>query len=234
MNCQDAKTMLHDQIDGYLEADDLRLIEQHLLSCTNCKRLQQETIQTKQQLNNLPKAEADQALLDRIRQQRKLAEGEKRSVFTVTRVAMAVSLVMVALLLPIVIDTTNNNSNLAQTTIITALKQPSNVNFLVTAKEAVNNVTFSLSVPPELALYGYSGKQQLSWRGKLKQGNNLLTIPVMAIEPKSGTLVMKIQHKTESKEYKVIVDVQEDKVQLYNIINKVTAIPLTIGVYAKC
>lgn len=181
-------------------------------------------------LRALPRAKPRAGLVDDIRHARqerlrqeaqhadaKRADAKRKTGFQYTLWASAATLFM-ALLVLYQYDESIRATDTNHTPIVASLNTPQQVNFLVKAKQAHDEVTFSLHVPPEWELYGYHGQKILSWNGKLKAGNNLLTIPVVALQPKSGTLIMQIKHKQFVKEYKLEVDVKdhlnkEDKAQ---------------------
>ena len=173
--------------------------------------MQSQQVQALQQLYRaVPRPQPRHGLIDDIRQGRKtkLQRGKRyQSVFW----ASAASLLL-GLLVLLQYPTPGTNGRTPNTThLLASVHKPEQVNFLVTAKQAHEQVTFSLQVPPEWELYGYQGKQSLSWHGKLKAGNNLLSIPVVALQPKAGILIMQIKHNGAVKEYKVQVDVKQDK-----------------------
>ncbi|MFV2056539.1 MAG: hypothetical protein ACC707_08720 [Thiohalomonadales bacterium] len=137
-------------------------------------------------------------------------------------IAASVSLLVLALVvsdqlgnqvtMPTRIAATGDASIATQSSISAQVNKPRQINFLVDSAELIEDVTFTLSVPPQMALYGYNGQQTLSWQGRLKPGKNLLSVPVMALREKSGFLIMKITHQGSMREYKVAVNVQQNRV----------------------
>jgi hypothetical protein len=73
----------------------------------------------------------------------------------------------------------------------------------VHSEHAIDNVRFTLVVPENMELQGFAGRRQVAWRGRLQQGENLLSLPLVALKPAIGTLVVKIEHGQTSKEYSV-------------------------------
>lgn len=88
-----------------------------------------------------------------------------------------------------------------------AINQPQQLQFVVTAKQRHDKVRFSLQAPKQWAFYGYRDSQFLTWEGQLKAGSNLLKIPLVAHQAVSGTLVVTIRHNDEVKEYRIALDV---------------------------
>lgn len=173
----------------------------------------------RQQLfRSLPRPQPRAGLGDDIRQARRAkAMRAKRFRFAIISCAASV-LFGLAIVLRLAISTSDSPGEIRM---VSSVHQPEQVNFLVTAKEAHEKVTFSLLLPPEWEFYGYQGQQSLSWPGKLKAGNNLLSIPVVALQPKPGVLIMQIRHKDTIKEYKLYVDVKRDSADIDSATNKV-------------
>jgi hypothetical protein len=166
----------------------------------------------------LPRAPVPDGLLDRIRDAR-IRKSKRSKRLRVTLLACAASAMLgLAIVLQLSLDTSPERIP-GGTRMLSSVHQPEQVNFLVTAKEAHDEVTFSLLLPPEWELQGYQGQQTLSWPGKLKAGNNLLSIPVVALQPKPGTLIMQIRDKDTVKEYKLHVDVKRGNAYFNSINN---------------
>ena len=211
MTCEKYKTVVQDYADGRLSTSAGSAIEHHIRSCDSCTTYYQEILKIKSLLRQLPRPKAPNELQQKILQQRQSIFGKRRINFYknfLSAAAAVLALVFVVNLFWVI----EQKVNVQQSTVIANLNQPHQVNFLVHAEHAMEDVTFLLTVPPEIELYGYSGQQTLSWQGKLKQGNNLLSVPVMALKLHAGILTMKIKHQNNIKEYKVVVDVQKDKV----------------------
>ena len=85
--------------------------------------------------------------------------------------------------------------------------QARHIYFLVESPRALEDVTFSVMVPPTMRLQGYSKRHTLVWKGRLQQGENLLSLPLVATAATPGVVVMRIDHRHARKEYQVKVDV---------------------------
>lgn len=226
MNCSEIKLHVHDYSEATLSPLQQNNVKRHLSHCEECRLFYDQHNHLRTALAHIPRPKASEEFRKHLLKQHELKKQQLKqqslskkvfaTKFSITGVAIAASIVF-----SIVLSTIMNNDSRAplssaqiqnQTQIVAALNEPSQVNFLVNAKHAIDDVIFSLNVPPELELYGYTGQQTLSWSGKLKKGNNLLTIPVVALTHHSATLVMEIKHNDAVKEYKVLVDVKQNNV----------------------
>ena len=231
MNCENIKLAVHDYHHDTLSAmnnesasDINNSIHNHLSECDSCQTFYEQHKTIQKQLFSIPRPKAAHSLKQRIVADRAYQQLKKRRQKTVY-LSMAASICLSVLTI-LLINVGNQSGNLeqaallanaplqsnTQSSISTLKNKPSQVNFLVHSEQIIDNVTFTLSVPPQMVLYGYNGQKTLSWNGKLKQGKNLLTVPVMALSEQTSVLVMKIRHKNAIKEYRVAVNVRQDRV----------------------
>ncbi|WP_412536913.1 zf-HC2 domain-containing protein [Marinobacter sp. MIT932201] len=63
------------------------------------------------------------------------------------------------------------------------------VRLAFTSTDAVENVTLTLELPPNLELTPFPGRHKVSWKVSLKPGDNLLALPVNVLFPGQGSLV---------------------------------------------
>lgn len=63
------------------------------------------------------------------------------------------------------------------------------VRLAFTSKEAVENVTLTLELPPNMELTPFPGRHRVSWKVSLKPGDNLLALPVNILFPGEGSLI---------------------------------------------
>jgi len=217
-------------VDEY--AQSCETVDLHLQHCSGCKDFFRQYNQLEVGLRAISKLKTPASLRQRILSDRVERDGhnnlaaisKNRSIFYPAAFAASVCLIVIGALL---VNLTDDRTSSTQTTLIVAksvtvntqqssisavINKLSKVNFLVNSTWAINNVTFTLSVPPHMALHGYAGQHSLSWNGKLKQGKNLLTVPVMALTEQPGVLIMKITHNNSIREYKVAVNVRQNRV----------------------
>lgn len=69
------------------------------------------------------------------------------------------------------------------------LPEQKTVRLAFTSKEAVDNVTLTLELPPNMELAPFPGRHHVSWKVNLKPGDNLLALPMNILFPGEGTLV---------------------------------------------
>ncbi|WP_323754226.1 anti-sigma factor [Marinobacter sp.] len=68
--------------------------------------------------------------------------------------------------------------------------------------EAVENVTLTLELPPNMELTPFPGRHRVSWKVDLKPGDNLLALPLNVLFPGAGTLVAHLDDGNKRKTFR--------------------------------
>jgi len=83
----------------------------------------------------------------------------------------------------------------------TAPKQQT-VKLAFNSHEAVENVTLTLELPPNMELAPFPGRHRVSWKVDLKPGDNLLALPLNVLFPGAGTLVAHLDDGNKRKTFR--------------------------------
>src|SRR5262249_5145004 len=76
-----------------------------------------------------------------------------------------------------------------------------------TSPEALSGVTMHVGLPAGVEIAGYPGERELDWQTNLKQGANLLELPVVAHGSGGGILTASLSHGAEHRDFSVVVKV---------------------------
>ncbi|MBJ6138975.1 anti-sigma factor family protein [Marinobacter litoralis] len=68
--------------------------------------------------------------------------------------------------------------------------------------DAVENVTLTLELPPNMELAPFPGRHRVSWKVDLKPGDNLLALPLNVLFPGAGTLVAHLDDGNKRKTFR--------------------------------
>jgi hypothetical protein len=216
MQCEDVVALASQYLEGDTTRAQAVQIKEHLQTCAQCAAAFAQRQNLINALNTLPVPDPATDLAVRIVRDRQ----RQQAVPTMSRTRTAKdrqwrwywagvgSSLAAGIVLFLLVDVFSSSVVPGrQTTVHTTLNQLRKVNILVHSAHAIDNVKFSIAIPVGLELQGYSGRRQLVWRGKLESGENLLSLPVVAVQDKASTLVMRIEYQNASKEYRVNVDV---------------------------
>ena len=73
------------------------------------------------------------------------------------------------------------------------------------SRKAMDNVTLTLELPPNAELAPFPGRQTISWTVDLKQGDNVLALPINVLFPGSGKLVAHLDDGTRRKTFSTAI-----------------------------
>lgn len=73
------------------------------------------------------------------------------------------------------------------------------------SRRAMNNVTLTLELPPNAELAPFPGRHTISWTVDLKEGDNVLALPINVLFPGSGELVAHLDDGTRRKTFSTAI-----------------------------
>ncbi len=81
------------------------------------------------------------------------------------------------------------------------------IELLFNSPADLRDARISIDLPPHVDLAGFPGERTISWTENIRQGNNVLALPLTAHQLSQGQLVARIEHdgKTKSLYIQVIV-----------------------------
>ena len=94
---------------------------------------------------------------------------------------------------------------LADGTLVLAPGNRTVVRIALDADHAIGDVDFTIDLPAGMELEGHPGERQVAWRGELKQGRNVLGLPLIARTGASGELLTELRHDAKDSVFKVNV-----------------------------
>lgn len=220
MNCADIHNLLDDALDGQLTGPEREALESHLASCATCQQLLHEAQSLRSALRALPLEPASSGFAARALRHAVEVNGatpHNRKSFVAGFAAAAVvgfvflfigsiyypggdvgvgpSRVQGDKSPPLVSDA---RPPAAEITI--ALHKTQRVKLTFDSSQAVERVRISLTLPGDVELEGYPGKRQIAWSTNLKQGQNVLTLPLIANSPQGGEFIARIEHGSTTNE----------------------------------
>lgn len=73
------------------------------------------------------------------------------------------------------------------------------------SRRAMENVTLTLEMPPNAELAPFPGRQTISWKVNLKEGDNVLALPINVLFPGAGELVAHLDDGTRRKTFSTAI-----------------------------
>lgn len=83
---------------------------------------------------------------------------------------------------------------------------PRTVKLAFNSRQAMEGVTLTLELPANVELAPFPGRHSVSWKVNLKEGDNVLALPLNVLFPGSGTLVAHLDDGTKRKTFRAAID----------------------------
>ena len=216
MNCTDIDTQIDDFVDDRLDAQQRADFQRHVDACAACAARLDEARSMLQALQQLPlvepSADFEHRVFARLRQQHR-AHMPNRFVAGFAT-AMAASL---AIWFASTVYLPDDPVGSQQAPISIAVNQAQTVRLMFEAQADIQQVSLSIGLPDNIELSGYPGRKQLSWQTSLKKGQNILALPIMAVDQGQGELVAQLNYGDKTKTFRVVLKTADDGAMHYQL-----------------
>ena len=203
MECRDFTQQLDDCLDGRLDAAARRSIQQHLERCPDCRRRHQHAVALRAALRTLPAPTPRQGFVDQaLSRATGAAAGAVR---TPRRGALGMALAA-SLVLGVAVGVFLVTRPAPVQTVALMLERPETVRLMFNSAKPLQAATLSLALPENVELVGY-GDRELSWQTDLREGGNLLQLPLVARGTAKDELVARLSHGGTSKTFRLKFEV---------------------------
>ncbi|SDW98238.1 anti-sigma factor family protein [Marinobacter mobilis] len=78
------------------------------------------------------------------------------------------------------------------------------------SNNALDDVTLTLELPPNVELASFPGRHRLSWQVSLQQGDNVLSLPLKVLFPGDGQLVAHLDDGTRQKTFRAPIQAKSE------------------------
>jgi putative zinc finger protein len=216
MNCTDIQPLLDDYLDNDLLVHEQQSIEMHINSCVACRESLEEVMQLRDELKMLPHVEASADFESRVfAQVRKQNTPNHNGRFLSGFVTAMAASVFLWVASPMIFAPQQSMDS--PSIISIAMNETRPVRLLFEAPDDIQQVTLSIELPANVELNGYPGRTQLSWNTSLKKGQNVLALPINAIQSGKGELVAQLSYGDKQKTYRLILKTTDNGVMTFEI-----------------
>lgn len=201
MKCDEFEARLDDYLDG---GQDEHAMREHLNACEDCRRLHHHAVTVLAAVRKLSPPDVHPGFVDRaIARASRPGEGAARSG---RRAALGVALAA-SLVLGVAGGVYLTLRAAPVQTVALAVEQPELVRMVFNSAKPLRAATISIALPDNVDLVGYAGRRELTWQTDLKEGQNLLQLPVVAHGAVKDELRAKLSYGASSKTFRVRLDV---------------------------
>jgi hypothetical protein len=87
-----------------------------------------------------------------------------------------------------------------------AINEERDVNVALSSPEPLSNAEIHVAVSGDIGLWGFAEQRELRWNADLDRGVNQLTLPIIALGPHGGQVLVEVQHGDKRRAF--VVDVR--------------------------
>jgi predicted anti-sigma-YlaC factor YlaD len=201
MECHDFAQQLDDLLDGGLDAARQKSIQEHLGRCPDCRRRHEHAVAVRQAVRELSPPALHPGFIDQALV-RATRIGEARPGWRPKLgMALAASLVLGAAL-----GLFFATQPTVQTVALT-IDRPETVRLMFNSAKPLKAATLSLALPENVELVGYGKRRELSWQTDLREGGNLMQLPLVVRGATKDDLVASLSHDGSSKTFRLKIEV---------------------------
>lgn len=225
MNCHELQQRLDEYLNGELDTIQVSTFEQHMMTCESCDdsvkqgKIVQAGLERVATDIKLPDAKFISSAFQKVREQ--YPEQQKThhrftiGVRTGFVSALAAGFLLWAVLTPLIFpeldsstdpDTLAYNSKSAKiSTLSLKINETRVIRLVIDTPNNFDKVTLSVLLPKHVEIKGHKNTRKLNWDTRLVKGNNILKIPLIAIESGQGELIAHLMHNGKVKTFKVFL-----------------------------
>ena len=201
MECHEFIRQLDDYLDGQV---DERPVREHLNICEDCRRRYHHATAVLAAVRKLSPPDphpdfVDRAIARAIRPAAAEAYPRRRALLGM---ALAASLV-----LGIAAGAYLSLRSAPVQMVALAVERPETVRMVFDSAKPLQAATLSIALPENIELVGFGGRREIAWQTDLREGQNLLQLPLVAHGAVKDEMVARLSHGAGSKTFRVKFEV---------------------------
>lgn len=209
MNCQACRRLFDRYQDGSIDTEDRRALDEHLAYCAPCREQLSWERRVWGELRELPvppmrKGFAARAIAAAVSQPPVRKPMRRRMVGLAVAASLLAGIAIGVVVQRQAQDTASPMVQLAE--------GQDTIKLVFNSSRPVQGVRFTVMLPAGVEVAGHPGAREIVWHGQLKQGRNLLNLPLVAEHKGQGILRAEVQYGQYAREIKVGVDVNGPRV----------------------
>ena len=197
MDCRYFALRVDDWLDGRLDAAEQEPLQLHLQNCPRCRQGHEDARALCVELRTLSAPAMRPGFAAQA-----LAKAVAAPAGAVPAMALAASLVLGVGVAAILFAVRPEPAP----TVTLSLQQPESVHLVFNSAKALQGATLSLSLPENLQIVGYGDRRELTWRTDLREGANLLQLPLVLHARAYGDFVAVLSHGASSKTFRLKIE----------------------------
>lgn len=211
MTCHRIANDLDAYLDEELDRPAAEALDRHVAECPDCRGELERTRRLKAALRSLPvrgpSAGFFDSALNQAAKPRVRGRQSPRLIAAGFLGAFATS-VLTVIVTGLWVGPPRSRPVDAAQEVTMRLHETKTVNLVFAAKTRLDDVVMRLELPPGLELVGHAAARDVEWKTRLRAGNNVLPLELVASDARGGRLVARLKHGEDEKVF--VVDIEVD------------------------
>jgi len=202
MECRDFTTQLDDLLDGQLDALRQKSVQEHLGRCPDCRRRHEHAVAVREAVCKLSPPALHPGFMDQALS--RATRGTHPRWHPVLGMALAATLV-----LGVAVGAFLTTRPESVQTVALTIDRPETVRLMFNSAKPLKAATLSLALPENVEFVGYGDRRELSWQTDLREGGNLMQLPLIVRGATKDELVASLSHDGSSKTFRLRIEVDD-------------------------
>ncbi len=194
MKCEKTQSLLNDYIDDTLSVLHAEVVNNHCHTCADCARQLESLRLQKEALKSLPVPPASDGFEKRVfataAQDTRAAQNIHNNQGSFYQFATAAMISALVLWLGLFNDTKTGNDDLE---LVIVGEEIRIIKVAIDSEHALDAVNMRVELSDNLELKGFGNKKQIHWTTHLRQGVNVISLPIVGIAQGEGDITTRIQ-----------------------------------------
>lgn len=208
MNCDQCQQNLDPFLDGELDAALSRVVEAHSLDCEACSALRARKEALRQTLRSLPVTPPEDGFLDAVVEETIIDTHRNETRFRVTAgIGGAIAAGIVAWLVLVLPSELPTEPAGALETVTITMNVEKTFRLTFESKRELQAAAISVELPEGVEVVGYEGQDSVRWTTTVKEGTNILELPIIVRSGNGGAIHARLEHEGKEKTFAFAVQV---------------------------
>ncbi|MCZ6889384.1 MAG: zf-HC2 domain-containing protein [Gammaproteobacteria bacterium] len=213
MPCNRIQNALDDFLDGICDREAAMQVSHHLDECADCREVVERERILRSRLKALPVEGPSESFRASAFDKARSAAANTSPTQSASRIwrrsltGSLAAAVLVLFVASFLFDPSARTPSAGIPEVAISVEQTTPVNLVFSSKGALSNARVTLQLPEGIALAGYDGRRALRWMTELKDGKNVLQLPLVGQAGASGEIVALLEHEKGSKTFRLKVTV---------------------------
>lgn len=193
MNCEKTQSLLNDYIDDTLSVIDFEVVDKHCHTCDCCARQLESLRLQKESLRTLPVPPASNGFEKRVVataiQHAQASQKLRNNQGSFYKFATAAMISALVLWLGFFNDTKTGKDDLY---LVSVGDEVRTIKVAIDSEQALEAVNMRVELSENLELKGFGNKKHIQWTTHLREGVNVISLPIVGIAQGEGDITTRI------------------------------------------